>query len=741
MKTISKYLKPFAATILAAVVLLFFQAYFDLKLPDYMSNIVTVGLQQGGVTDASPSAISTEGMAFITSFMSAEDQKTVSQYYSLVSPESATAQQKEAYPLLSQKSVYLLQTEKSDARTVLNPIFENASYSFVSLAQSMQTASGSTTQGTEELSTFSDLTKLYAMTPRLQQIPAAQMDAARAAAAATPQTSKASVAAAFAKSYYNELGMDTNKIQSSYIWHTGILMLLMSALSVVASIAVGFCAARVGAGFARSLRRGLFHRVESFSSEEFDHFSTASLITRTTNDVTQMQQVTTMAIRMLASAPIMAIGGIIMAWRKSPSMSWLIALAALLIICMIMVLFAAAMPKFKIMQKLVDKLNLVMRESLSGMLVIRAFGTQDFEEQKFDNANTTLTSNNLFVSRAVGLMMPFMSLVMNGLTLLIVWIGAKQIAASALQVGDMMAFMQYAMQIIMNFFMISMMFIMLPRASVSAGRIAEVLETTPTIRDSEAPAPLSASFVPSVSFENVSFKYPEAEEYALENISFTARPGETTAFIGSTGSGKSTLVNLVPRFYDVSEGSVLVNGVDVRNYTQHDLRSKIGYVPQKGNLFSGDISSNLRYGREEATLEELKTASEIAQATEFIDALPDAYDTPISQGGSNVSGGQRQRLSIARALVTNASIYIFDDSFSALDFKTDAALRRALRSEITGATILLVAQRISTIMNAQQIIVLDDGKIVGKGTHEELMKNCETYREIALSQLSEEELA
>ena len=736
MKKLLKYLKPFSAAICATVVLLFGQAYFDLKLPDYMSNIVTVGLQQGGVTDAAPAAISQQGMAFISSLMTEEERATVLEHYTLTSPEDATESQLKEYPKLAEEAIYL-RIGKEGVEKVLDPIFERASYTFVSLAQSMGNSSSENMQE----GTTADMSRAYALTPMLQQLPQETLDEARASADSTPSNNKTSVAAALVKSYYAELGMDTDRIQSRYIWNTGLQMLLVSALSVLTSIGVGFCAARVGAGFARSLRRALFRKVESFSSEEFDRFSTASLITRTTNDVSMMQMISTMGLRMLASAPVMAIGGAIMAWQKSPSMSWLIALAALIIIGMIMVIYSIAMPKFKIMQKLVDRLNLVMRESLSGMLVIRAFGTQQFEEDKFDQANTELTSTNLFVSRVVSLMMPVMNLVMNGLTLLVVWIGAKQIAASTLQVGDMMAFMQYAMQIIMNFFMISMMFIMLPRASVSAGRISEVLDTEPTIEDPAQPAPMPLNFYPSVEFRNVSFKYPGADECALEDISFTARPGETTAFIGSTGSGKSTLVNLVPRFYDVTKGEVLVGGLNVKEYSQHDLRTQIGYVPQKGNLFTGDIASNLRYGKEDATEEELRLASDVAQATEFISTLPDGYETSIAQGGTNVSGGQRQRLSIARALVTQAPIFVFDDSFSALDFKTDAALRHALREKTAGATVLLVAQRISTIMGAEQIIVLEDGRIAGKGTHEELMKNCETYREIALSQLSEEELA
>ncbi|WP_040197585.1 ABC transporter ATP-binding protein [Candidatus Soleaferrea massiliensis] len=528
---------------------------------------------------------------------------------------------------------------------------------------------------------------------------------------------------------------------TGYILAKGSVMLLFALISAASSIAVGFFAARIAAGFSRNVRADLFTKVEGFSNAEFDKFSTASLITRTTNDIQQIQMFIVMMLRIVFYAPITGIGGIIKALGKSTSMSWIIAVAVIVLLSVILLTFSIVMPKFKLVQKLIDKLNLVTRESLTGMMVIRAFNTQKVEEEKFDKANLDLTKTNRFVNRTMSLLMPVMMLIMNGISLLVIWVGAHMVGEGAIEIGNMMAFMQYTMQIIMAFLMVSMVFVLMPRASVSALRISEVLSTKPSINDPEKADDFKGDRRGYVEFKNVSFRYPNAEEDALHDISFTAKPGQTTAFIGSTGSGKTTLINLIPRFYDVTEGEVLVNGTDVRQVSQHDLHDVIGYVPQKGTLFSGTIGSNLRYAKEDATDEELQKAASIAQATEFIDQKPDRYDSPISQGGSNVSGGQKQRLSIARALVKRPPIYIFDDSFSALDFKTDAALRKALQQETDNATVLLVGQRISSIMHAEQIIVLDEGRIVGIGTHQELMKNCEVYREIALSQLSKEELA
>ena len=519
----------------------------------------------------------------------------------------------------------------------------------------------------------------------------------------------------------------------------GFRMILISLTGGMLSIAVGYLASRVGAGIGQQLRIDLFEKVESFSNVEFDKFSTSSLITRTTNDVTQVQTLVIMMIRMIFYAPIMGIGGIIHAVNNSASMSWIIALAIVVLVGIIATLFSLALPRFKVIQTLVDRLNQVVRENLSGLLVTRAFNTQDFEEARFDKENKTLTDTNLFVNRTMAAMMPLMMLLMNLITVLIVWVGSYQVSAFKIDVGQMMAYMQYVMQIIMAFLMMSMMFIMIPRASVSAVRIADVLESDPQIKNRPDALPFSSS-EGVLRFDHVSFRYPGAEEDVLHDIDFTAKPGETTAFIGSTGSGKSTIANLVPRFYDVTEGSITIDGTDIRDMELHSLRSQLGYVPQKAVLFSGTIDSNLRYADKNATDEEILSGAQIAQAMEFIDSRPEGFETPIAQGGSNVSGGQKQRLSIARALVKKPQIYIFDDSFSALDFKTDSALRAALRKETGGSTVLLIAQRISTIMDAEQIVVLEAGKIAGKGTHEQLMKSCEVYREIALSQLSKEEL-
>lgn len=548
-------------------------------------------------------------------------------------------------------------------------------------------------------------------------------------------------AIAAVKAEYTTLGMDLSKVQSNYLLRIGASMLLLTLLSVSCSIVVGFLSAKVAAGVARDIRHATFEKVESFTKTEFDKFSTASLITRSTNDVTQIQMAIIMGIRMVCYAPIMGVGAVIHAVDKSPSLTWIIALGVVLLIGLIVTIFSIALPKFKIIQSLIDRLNLVIRENLSGMMVIRAFNNQKFEENRFDKANLDLTENSLFVNRVMVVMMPVMTILMNGLSLLIIWVGAHEVAQSSMQVGDMMAFLQYAMQVVMSFLMLSVMFIILPRASVSANRIADVLAVDLVIKDPEKPKSFSHKAKWKIEFRHVSFRYPGAEEDVLHDINFTALPGQTTAIIGSTGSGKSTVVNLIPRFYDVTDGSLYIDGLDIREVKQSDLRDKIGYIPQKGILFSGTVESNLRYADENADMETLKSAADIAQATEFISTMTDGMASEISQGGSNVSGGQKQRLAIARALVKKPPIYIFDDSFSALDYKTDSALRKALKENTGSSTILIVAQRISTIKNAEQIVVLDQGRVVGKGTHKELMETCKTYREIALSQLSKEELA
>ncbi len=527
----------------------------------------------------------------------------------------------------------------------------------------------------------------------------------------------------------------------NFILKTGAIMLGLTLLGTAASVIVGYLASMTAAGVAHDLRSDLFKRVENFANAEFDKFSTASLITRTTNDITQIQTVLVMMIRLVIYAPILGVGGVIKAISSSPSMSWIIGVAVIFLVGTIMVLFSLAIPKFKIIQDLVDRLNLVTRENIEGMLVIRAFNTQKFEINRFDKANKDLTDTNLYVNRLMALMMPVMMLIFNLVTVIIVWVGAKQVSAFQMNIGDMMAYMQYAIQIIMAFLMMSIMFIMFPRAAVSAERIAEVLETQPSILDPRQPVAFREDFQPVIEFRNVSFRYPGGQNDVLHNINFCAKPGQTTAIIGSTGSGKSTLVNLILRFYDVAAGEILINGQDIRTVTRKTLRDKIGYVPQRSVLFSGSIKSNLAYADKNAPLENLEKASAIAQATEFISANPEGFEAVIAQGGTNVSGGQKQRLSIARALVKNAPIYIFDDCFSALDLKTDRNLRAALKKETDKSTILLVAQRVGTIMHADQIIVLDNGHIVGLGKHRELLRDCEVYREIAYSQLSEEELA
>jgi len=739
MRRLASYLKPFTVTLILAIILLFGQAMADLNLPNYMSDIVNTGIQQSGIENAVPEAISENGYTLMTTFMTETDKAKVQENYTLVT--AGDTKYVKDYPLAQTENIYVLKDINKDTETELNSIFGMAAGTFIQISKDMaeQSDQGAAPDKASEVGTV-DFQQLYTMLPAFQQLPADMMNKAREVAAQTDPTMQQATGSSFVKLLYSELGMDLGKIQNAYIIKTGLIMLLIAFGGVVASVLVGLCAARVAAGASKTLRRDIFSKVESFSNKEFDKFSTSSLITRTTNDVTQVQMLIIMGVRMVFYAPILGIGGIIMVLRENASMTWIIGIAVALLIILIVSVFSIAMPKFKIIQKLIDRLNLVSRENLSGLMVVRAFGTQKFEENRFDKANQDLTKTNLFVNRVMVFMFPAMMLIMNFITLLIVWVGSKQIADSSMQVGDMMAFMQYAMQIIMSFLMISMMFIMVPRASVSATRIAEVLETEPTIIDPKQPKPFNNSKNGEVEFKNVSFRYENASEDVLHNISFTARPGETTAIIGSTGAGKSTMINLIPRFYDVTSGEILVNGVNVKEVTQYDLHDQIGYVPQKGVLLTGTIDSNLRYGKKEATDEEIMKAAEIAQALEFITQQEEGFEKPISEGGTNVSGGQKQRLSIARALVKQAPIYIFDDSFSALDYKTDVALRRALKEQTGDSTVLIVAQRVSTIMTAEQIIVLNDGEVVGIGTHGELLNNCPTYYEIAASQLSKEEL-
>ncbi|MGI6707317.1 MAG: ABC transporter ATP-binding protein [Clostridia bacterium] len=741
MLKLAKYLKPFAVMIGLAIILLFVQAMTDLALPDYTSNIVNKGIQQGGIVNAVPEALRKSQMDRLILFMHADEREKALQHYTLV--DKTNGEYEEAvkkYPALAREPVYILNATDEAEIEGLNPIMGRA-FLTVSGMEKLKESAKDGVISFNDLE-FPDDTDLYALFAQLPEEEASKLlDTMNRQFRVMDESMITQSAVPLVKEEYDALGMDTGKIQSSYILKTGMMMLLIALLGAACTVVVGFLSARIGSGLSRDLRRAVFSKVESFSNTEFDRFSTASLITRTTNDVMQVQMLVIMMIRMIIYAPIMGIGGVIRAISKSPSMSWIIAVGVIALVGLVSTIFSIATPKFKIMQKLVDRLNLVTRENLSGMMVIRAFNTQEFEEKRFDRANQELMHTGLFINRVMISMFPVMTLIMNGITILIIWVGAHRIAESSMQVGDMMAFMQYAMQIIFSFLTISMTFVMLPRASVSAQRVSEVLETEPVIRDPEQPKLLPEDGKGVVEFRNVSFRYPGAKENMLKNISFKALPGQTTAFIGSTGSGKTTLVNLIPRFYDVTEGQVLVDGVDVRDLSQHELREKIGFVPQKASLFSGTIESNLKYGDENAGEEEIRTAARIAQALDFIDERPEGMGAEIAQGGMNVSGGQRQRLSIARALVKKPPTYIFDDSFSALDFKTDAALRKALKSYAASSTLLIVAQRVATIMNADQIIVLDNGRVAGIGTHQELMESCETYQEIALSQLSKEELA
>ncbi|MDY4165904.1 MAG: ABC transporter ATP-binding protein [Fournierella sp.] len=737
MLKLKRYLKPYLGLLLVGVALLFGQAMLELTLPNYMSDIVNVGLQQGGIIQAAPEVIDSDAMAMMQMFMSEEDKALVDAAYQPLGEREDADKLKETYPNAGDEDLALA----ADPENGANDAFNRAAYALVNVMEELAPADSST-ETEEQASGTLDAGAMTQLTAMLQSGALdEQLNEAIATAAVTPESMLEQTGVVLTKSFYTQLGADTDAIQTAYILKIGLRMAGLAILLTVCAISAGFCMARLGAGVGRDLRRDVFRKVSYFNNNEMDQFSGASLITRSTNDITQVQNFLSIGLRMMCFAPIMGIGGLIMGLSKCLNLAWVLALALIVMLGLILTLFAVAMPRFKKMQTLIDRLNLVSREELSGLMVVRAFSNQPFMQNRFEKANKDLTGNTLFVNRAMATMMPFMMLVMNGLSLLIVWFGGKQIAASNLQVGDMMAFIQYAMQVIMSFLFISMMFIMVPRASVSAERINEVLTCESTVADPAQPTEMNHPVKGVVEFKDVSFRYEGADANVLEHVSFTARPGETVAFIGATGSGKSTLVNLIPRFYDATEGSITVDGVDVRQLRQKDLREAIGYVPQKGLLFSGTVATNLRYGRADASDELLKESADIAQATEFIQTLENGMDTAISQGGTNVSGGQRQRLSIARALVKQAPIYIFDDTFSALDFKTDAKLRAALKGYTEQSTVFIVAQRVSTIMHADQILVLDEGRVVGKGTHEELLKNCETYREIAESQLSKEELA
>jgi ATP-binding cassette subfamily B protein len=727
-----------------SIALLFAQANFDLALPDYLSRIVNTGIQQGGVENAVPVAIRQSEMDRVLIFIDASEKDSVLADYTLVD-NSSTDYEKyvEEYPALETEAIYVLNDIDQAEINRLNPIMGRALMTVNGIEQVVEDPSKA-----EQMGGAFDLSKLppgMDVFTMLGQLPAAQLsqikDGINSQFETLGDNMIVQAAVGAVKTEYAALGMDTVKLQNSFIISLGAWMLGLTLLSALCTIIVGYTSSRIAAGVARDLRRDTFQKVENFSSTEFEHFSTASLITRTTNDITQIQMVTMIMIRMIFYAPMMGIGGVLKVLSKDSPLAWLIIVGVMMLISLIVIVVSIAMPKFKVIQKLTDRVNLVARENLSGMMVIRAFNMQNFEEKRFDKANMDLTDVSLFINRLMVVMMPVMMFIMNLVMVGVIWFGARQVADANMQVGDMIAFMQYGMQIMFAFLMMSMLFILLPRASVSAERVAEVLETELHIHDPKEPKKFAESFRGRIEFQNVSFRYPGADEDILHDINFTAHPGQTTAFIGSTGSGKSTIISLLPRFYEVTGGSILVDGVDIREVTQHELRDKIGYVPQKGVLYSGTIESNLLYADKNASVEMLESAVAIAQAKEFVTSSPEGFAKEISQGGANVSGGQKQRLSIARALVKRPPIYILDDSFSALDFKTDAALRRAFKEHAADSTLLIVTQRVSTIKNAEQIIVLDEGRIVGKGTHKELMETCETYREIATSQLTEEELS
>lgn len=725
MTKILKYLKPYWFSILLAFGLLFGQATCELTMPDYMQNIVNTGIQNSGIESGVYQQISEKTLNSFLMFATDSEKDLITSSYKLVESASASKDLKSEIPALKKENVYLLKDINDTKQSSLEDCLTLLQMTVMEVSQAAS--------------------KQNVQIPQLLMMNGVDTyrKAAKSEISKLGTSTVSSMSSQFLKKEYTDLGMDMEKIQQDYIISSGIKMLGYALASAVCAILVGFLASRIAAGFSKNLRQSVFEKVTHFSNENLNTFSTSSLITRTTNDIQQLQMTIVMFLRIVMYAPIIGVGAILHVIESGANMTWILALCVVVILSVVLLIFMIVMPKFKVMQKMIDKMNSVVRELLDGMLVIRAFNNEKLEENKFEKANTDITSISLFTTRAMAIMMPIMMFLMNATTLMILWFGSKQVDAGIIQVGSIMAFMQYAMQVIMAFLMITMVTIMLPRANVSAQRIQEVLSSEITVTDKENTCDFSSSMRGVVSFDNVSFRYPGADEDVLSDISFSTKPGQTTAFIGSTGSGKSTLINLVPRFYDVTSGSICVDGVDIRDVKQADLRSRIGYVPQKGMLLSGDIESNLLYSKKDASENDIQSALDISQSSEFVNKKPEGIHSEINQGGTNVSGGQRQRLSIARAIVRKPEIYIFDDSFSALDFKTDAKLREALAASCkeTKSTVLLVAQRISSILHADQIIVLDEGKMVGKGTHEELMESCKVYQQIASSQLTKEELA
>ncbi|HCA69741.1 MAG TPA: ABC transporter [Lachnospiraceae bacterium] len=743
MLKLMKYLKGSVFAILTVFLLLVVQAICDLSLPAYTSDIVNVGIMQNGIDRAVPDVIRKSELDTLTLLMEESDKDLVFRHYTLLEQKNVSDKEwsdyVKNYPLLDTEPLYRWDNkeekplEDAFAIPMMVAYIGNSSGESADLMKKQLFANFPSMNASGEV----DFKTLLPMLP--EETRQEMLQTIKKVIEQIPEQMVSQTATAYVKAEYKAIGINLAKIQNRYILLVGVKMLALALGIMLISILVTLLASRVAGKLGKDLRNKVFQKVLSFSNKEMDQFSTASLITRSTNDIQQVQSMFVMMIRIVLYSPILAIGGIFKVLQTNNSMTWILAAGVAVIFALILVLMIIALPKFKLMQKLVDRINLVTREIITGLPVIRAFSTEEHEKKRFDKANIDLTKNSLFVNRVMTFLMPALMLIMNLISILIIWVGADKINSGSMQVGDMIAFIQYTMQIIMSFLMLTMISILLPRASVSAKRIDEIISAKNTINDPAVELSLQTN-KGIVEFDHVSFRYPNAEEDVLSDIHFTARPGQTTAIIGSTGSGKSTLINLLPRFYDVTQGTIRIDGVDIKQMKQHELRDRLGLIPQKGVLFTGTIESNIKFGNPDASDEEMKRAARIAQASEFIDKMPDGYQTPIAQGGMNVSGGQKQRLAIARTIAKDPEIYIFDDSFSALDYKTDATLRKTLKQELSNRTMIIVAQRISTIMNAEQILVLDEGRIIGKGTHKELLKTCETYRQIASSQLSKEEL-